>query len=191
LTNALPTGLVEARPEIVPLVQGNNASNIRDQVRPVRTDDKRIFEVQRNNGGGVMKMDRKLRLQINMRGAWKDLLQFRPERRADMLRAAKLFGGILGGDIKWCIVAEDGRRQRLPNMRGPWLPITGGYPEPLKDVMVTVYDANERENVVYMAYRKQANSSDFYLSGTFDQVLHNAYAWTEVIAPAPARQVAA
>ena len=137
----------------------------------------------------LMKTDRKLRLQINTRGAWRDLLQFRPEHRADVLRATKLLGGILGDEIQWCMVQEDGRHQRLPNMRGPWLPITGEYPEPLRDVMVTVYDANE--HVVYMAYRKQGDPSDFYLSGTFDQVLHNAYAWTEVIAPASARQVAA
>ena len=138
-----------------------------------------------------MKMDRKLRLQINTRGAWKNLLQFGPEHRADVLHAAKLLGAIWRDDIQWYIVQEDGRHENLPDMCGPWLPITNGYPEPLKDVMVTVYDVNEHENVVYMAYRKQADSADFYLSGTFDQVLRNAYAWTDVIAPAPAQQAAA
>jgi len=130
-------------------------------------------------------------LQINTSGSWKTLLQFAPERRPEILRALGVFAGVLGDAARWCLLHEDGKREWLPNNLGPWEPITAEQPAPLEDVMVSVYLPGDEEPVTYMAYRKQAGSDQFYISGTADEKLGGAFAWAPVMDPAPLAQQAA
>lgn len=126
-------------------------------------------------------------LQINDSGSWRNLLKFEVQRREEILQAAAKFAGVLGGTTKWALLHADGRREWLPDLGASashWHPITTADPAPLHDVMVSVFCQGDEAPEVLMAYRKKASSDVFYLSGTPDQVVRGAYAYSQVIEPA-------
>lgn len=133
-------------------------------------------------------------LQINTSGSWKTLLQFAPERKAEIMRGLRVFAGILGKSATWCLLHEDGKREWLPGDLGPWQPITGDQPAPLEDVLVSVYHPGE-EPMVFAGYRKGRGLDDWFISGTDrERIVGEVYAWAPCLEPAAradAQQVAA
>lgn len=58
-------------------------------------------------------MNRKLTLQINTAGAWKNVVTFDKDKREPVLAAAGLLARILGPSTKWALIDEFGHRQWL------------------------------------------------------------------------------
>jgi len=68
---------------------------------------------------------------------------------------------------------------------GEWHPITRDQPEPLGDVMVSVYLDGDEEPTVFMAYRRQTDPSKWVISGTAEEIVRGVYAYAKVMAAAP------
>lgn len=136
-----------------------------------------------------------LTLQINTSGAWRNLLRFEPARRADVLRATRIFAGVLGEEAKWCIVDADGKREWLPGDLGPWQAITAAEPAPLEDVLVSAWHPGDEQPMVYAAYRSQRDPSQWIISGGDCERVTGVYAWAPcpdaAALPVEAKQVAA
>lgn len=132
-------------------------------------------------------------LQINTSGAWKNMLTFEPARRAEVMRALKVFAGVLGASTRWCLLHPDGKREWLADGIGPWTEVAVTAPTLLEDVMVSVFAPGDAESTVFMAYRKR--DGEYYISGTCDQRVRSVYAWAPVMdgaaVPVAAREVAA
>ncbi|WP_424682952.1 hypothetical protein [Frateuria sp. YIM B11624] len=131
-------------------------------------------------------------LQINTAGAWREVLHFEPENREKVLAGLAALAGVIGDSARWCLLHQGGRHhgkrewlhdigQRIPE----WASITPEEPAPLQDVEISVFAPGDDEPTTFMAYRKQAGSELFYLSGTPDQVVRGAYAWRETGQAAP------
>jgi hypothetical protein len=128
-------------------------------------------------------------LQINTNGAWRNVLTFDPARRDEILAGLAALAGVLGDGARWCLLnQDDGKREWLHDIGErirEWAPVTAEEPAPLQDVEVSVFAPGDEEPTTFMAYRKQAGSELFYLSGTPDQVVRGAYAWRETGQAAP------
>lgn len=127
-----------------------------------------------------------LMLQVNTSGSWRNFLSFEPERREEILGALAPLATIVGKDAKWCLVGVDGKREWLPQVTGPWLPITVEQPPPLVDVMVSAVLSGDDEPTTLMAYRAVDGSRSFYLTGPVVLVISDVYAWMLPHAAAPA-----
>lgn len=131
-------------------------------------------------------------LQINTNGAWKNVLQFEPTRRNEILRALAVFASVLGRNTRWCLVNEAGKREWLHEDISAWTLTDDYMPDCLQDVMVSVASSDGDQPLVYMAYRKPLGG--WYLSGTADDKIGNVYAWAPIIiepASVPTQEVAA
>lgn len=143
-----------------------------------------MADIRGNNTG--------ITLQINTNGAWKNMLTFEPARRAEIMRALKVFAGVLGATTRWCLQHPDGKREWLAEGISPWTLTAVAEPALLDDVMVSVLSPLDDAPTVYMAYRK--SDGDYYLSGTCDELIRHVFAWAPVMdaAPSPeAQKVAA
>lgn len=58
-------------------------------------------------------MCRNVTLQVNTRGAWRNLMEFDEARLAEVRRAVGEFARVMGADAKWCFVHPDGHREWL------------------------------------------------------------------------------
>lgn len=143
-------------------------------------------------------------LQINTSGSWKNMLTFAPEQRAQILRALRVFAGVLGDRVRWCLLHSDGKREWLDGMQhGPWQPVTADQPPALQDVMVSAYAPDDKVPHTFMAWRTGdlARRHQWIISGTdCEELRMQVYAWAEIIdpmqipapvepAPMPAQQV--
>lgn len=54
-----------------------------------------------------------MKLQVNENGSWRNLVTFDAKRRDEIVAAAKVFAQVLGADVKWCVVGDDGKREWL------------------------------------------------------------------------------
>jgi hypothetical protein len=54
-----------------------------------------------------------VKLQVNTNGAWKMVVEFDPERRAEVIKALHSLDTALGPGAKWCLVDEKGEREWL------------------------------------------------------------------------------
>ncbi|MEI7036469.1 hypothetical protein [Fulvimonas yonginensis] len=129
-----------------------------------------------------------LQLQVNTSGAWRNVLAFEADRRDQVLAGLSALAGVLGDSAQWCLLHPNGRREWLHDIGArvrAWAPVTGEEPAPLQDVEISVFAPGDEEPTTFMAYRKQAGSELFYLSGTPDQVVRGAYAWRETDQAAP------
>jgi hypothetical protein len=54
-----------------------------------------------------------VKLQVNTAGAWKALVEFDAERRAEVVRALHRLDSALGCGAKWSLVNDDGEREWL------------------------------------------------------------------------------
>lgn len=127
-------------------------------------------------------------LQINTAGSWRNVLSFEPARRDEILGGLAALAGVLGKGARWCLLRQDGKREWLHDIGErvrTWAPITAEEPAPLQDVEISVFAQGDDEPTTFMAYRKQAGSELFYISGTPDQVVRGAYAWREADQAAP------
>lgn len=134
-------------------------------------------------------------LQVNTSGSWRNVLTFDPAQRAVIIAGLAGLANTLGDDTTWCLHRPDGKREWLHAedfAAAGWLPITSTEPAPLVDVMVSAFDACEREGAVFMAWR---NTHGIWLiSGSDEPLSLPVYAYRPVMAPAPvsaAQQVAA
>ncbi|TAM72339.1 hypothetical protein EPN44_16115 [bacterium] len=126
-------------------------------------------------------------LQINTGGAWRNVLTFDPARRAEILASVALLANTLGASAKWCLHHPDGKREWLHAedfQVGGWLHISATEPAPHVDVMVSAYDASDREGIVFMAWRNAAGN--WFISGSDERLLLPVYAYCPVMNPAPA-----
>lgn len=133
-------------------------------------------------------------LQVNTSGSWRNVLTFEPAKRNAIIAGLAGLANTLGDATTWCLHHPDGKREWLhleDFQMASWSPITAIEPAPLDDVMVSVFAPGDEEPVVFMAYRKQAGSDLFYLSGTPDQVIRGAYAYASVMVHPPAPTTAA
>lgn len=134
-------------------------------------------------------------LQIKTDGDWRDVLVFEEERGAEIIAGLSALAGILGESTSWCFLYEDGRRRWLDAllMLGGfpgWQDVTPDLPGPLQDVLVSVYGPGDEEPLTFMAYRRQAGSDEFYISGsTNDERVRGVYAWGPIMAPAPREDI--
>lgn len=64
-----------------------------------------------------------------------------------------------------------------------WLPVTPGSPDACEDVMVTAWDAAEKEAVVFMAWRAKSDPGRWLISGSDEPLLLPVFAWQPVVAP--------
>lgn len=126
-------------------------------------------------------------LQINTSGSWKNMLTFAPERRAQVLRALRVFAGVLGDRVRWCLLYADGKREWLDGMQhGPWQPVTADQPPALQDVMVSAYHPSDNEPHTFMAWRtgNLARNDEWLISGSDCEALRmKVYAWAPIIDP--------
>lgn len=58
-------------------------------------------------------MCRNVTLQVNTRGAWRNLMEFDEARLAEVRRAVGEFARVMGDDAKWCFVYPGGHREWL------------------------------------------------------------------------------
>lgn len=54
-----------------------------------------------------------MKLQVNTKGAWRDVVEFDEARRAEVLAALVELMHALGKVAKWCLVRDDGSREWL------------------------------------------------------------------------------
>jgi hypothetical protein len=133
-------------------------------------------------------------LQVNTSGAWRNVLTFDPAQRAEILASVTLLAKTLGDSATWCLHHPDGKREWLHAedfKAEDWLHVSAAEPPPLVDVMVSAYDASEREGMVFMAWRNRHGI--WLISGSDEPLSLPVYAYRPVIEPAPmpAQQVAA
>jgi hypothetical protein len=141
-------------------------------------------------------------LQTNDSGDWRELFKLSDRQREEihalsdeqwdeLLASAEAIAETLRERAKRSVPHVDCRHEWLRDFgtEYPWRPITSEQPEKLVDVLASVYVEGDAEPETLMIYRKETGSDVFYLSGTADQVIRGAYAFTEVIRPA--RRVAA
>jgi hypothetical protein len=56
----------------------------------------------------------KVKLQVNTSGAWKNVVEFQPERRAEVIEALQVLRDVLReDDPKWSILHDSGKREWL------------------------------------------------------------------------------
>jgi hypothetical protein len=56
-----------------------------------------------------------MKLQVNTSGAWKNVVEFQPERRAEIIEALQVLRDVLReDDPKWSLLSENGSREWLP-----------------------------------------------------------------------------
>lgn len=53
-------------------------------------------------------------LQINTTGAWRNVLQFEPARRGEVVKAAAGLASAAGSDVSWSLLHANGKREWLP-----------------------------------------------------------------------------
>lgn len=132
-------------------------------------------------------------LQVNTSGSWRNVLTFEPAQRAAILAGVAELANVLGDTTTWCLHHPDGKREWLhAEDFAQWRPITDVDPAPLVDVIVSAYDASDREGVVFMGWRDRKGA--WFISGSDEPLLLPVYAYRPVLAPAPApaaQQVAA
>lgn len=137
-----------------------------------------------------------MKLQINTNGAWRNVAEFEITDRLAIIRAVGALGGLLPR-AKWCLLHDDGRRERLTADQlvdwARWRPVTPTEPAPLEDVMVTCPNSPDSPPLTYMAFRDRADPSRWYLTGTDREELMTPFAWAPCMpaAPKPAEPVAA
>jgi hypothetical protein len=129
-------------------------------------------------------------LQINTKGAWRNVLDFEARSRGDIVAGLKPLARVLGDAAKWSVLHDDGRREWLVGLHlndsGDWRQITVEQPPPLVDVMVSVFGPDDEEPMTFMAFRKQQGANEFFVSGAMrDERVNGAYAWCPVMDPAP------
>lgn len=128
-------------------------------------------------------------LQINTSGSWKNMLTFKPKQRTQILRALRVFAGVLGDRANWCLLHADGKREWLRGMEhGSWQPVTTDQPSALEDVMVSAYAPGDNEPRTFMAWRTQAvyGPEKWMISGSDCEELRMVvYVFAPIIEPAP------
>jgi len=125
-------------------------------------------------------------LQVNTSGAWRNVLTFAPDIRAQILASMAPLANTLGESATWCIHHPGGKREWLHAedfQHVDWLPITATEPAPLVDVLVTAYDASDRAGIVFMAWRNK--DGIWMLSASEKPLLLPVYAYRQIMAPAP------
>lgn len=143
----------------------------------------------------ILKPHTECMLQVNTSGSWRNVLTFEPAQREQILAGLAGLAIVLGDATRWCLHHADGRREWLHAedfAAGDWKPVTATEPEPLRDVIVSVYDAFERVGIVFMAWRNRQGV--WLISGSDEPLVLPVYAYRQVMAPAPvptAQQVAA
>lgn len=128
-------------------------------------------------------------LQINSNGAWRNVVKFEAPKRDDVVAGLHGLAYALGEDVKWCLLLDDGKRDRLQfEMRGlfpGWDDVTPTAPAPHVDVMVSVWDEIDAQAHVYMAYRSSKDDPDRWLiSGTEEPLPFKPYAFGPIVLPA-------
>lgn len=52
-----------------------------------------------------------MKLQINTNGAWRDVIEFQDDRKAEVMKAVDNLAGILGNSASWSVLHDGGRRE--------------------------------------------------------------------------------
>jgi hypothetical protein len=128
-------------------------------------------------------------LQINSNGAWRNVVGFEATHREDILLGLPGIAQVLGEGVKWCLLGEDGKRERLldiaKGMFPGWDDVTPTEPAPNVDVLVTVWDEIDAQEHVYMAYRSSWDPDRWRISGTEEPLPFKPYAFGPIMLPAP------
>ena len=92
-----------------------------------------------------------MKLQINTSGAWRNVVEFDAARKAEVVRAARILGGILGDSASWSIVRDDGKREWLGDVEPPSIEINiehiGRCEVPVRGAVAYMPDVTVRDIV--------------------------------------------